>query len=42
MNFRIGHGYDIHRIVPGRRLVLGGVQFDADFGLDGHSDADAL
>ena len=39
---RLGHGYDIHRTVPGRRLVLGGVVFDADFGLDGHSDADAL
>lgn len=42
MNFRIGHGYDIHRTVPGRPLVLGGVKFDAPFGLDGHSDADAL
>jgi 2-C-methyl-D-erythritol 2,4-cyclodiphosphate synthase len=41
-NFRIGHGYDIHRTVKGRKLVLGGVTFDADFGLDGHSDADAL
>ncbi|WP_438479610.1 2-C-methyl-D-erythritol 2,4-cyclodiphosphate synthase [Oleiharenicola lentus] len=41
-NFRIGHGYDIHRTVPGRKLVLGGVTFDCDFGLDGHSDADAL
>jgi len=40
--FRIGHGYDIHRTVAGRRLVLGGVTFEADFGLDGHSDADAL
>ena len=42
MNLRIGHGYDIHRTAPGRTLVLGGVRFDADFGLDGHSDADAL
>ena len=42
MNFRIGHGYDIHRTVAGRKLVLGGVTFEADFGLDGHSDADAL
>ncbi len=42
MNFRIGHGYDIHRTVMGRPLVLGGVKFDAPFGLDGHSDADAL
>lgn len=41
-SFRIGHGYDIHRTCPGRPLVLGGVTFAADFGLDGHSDADAL
>jgi 2-C-methyl-D-erythritol 2,4-cyclodiphosphate synthase len=41
-SFRIGHGYDIHRIIPGRCLVLGGVTFDTDFGLDGHSDADCL
>ena len=40
MDLRIGHGYDIHRIVPGRPLVLGGVRFDTDYGLDGHSDAD--
>ncbi len=42
MNLRIGHGYDIHRTTPGRKLVLGGVTFDTDFGLEGHSDADAL
>jgi 2-C-methyl-D-erythritol 2,4-cyclodiphosphate synthase len=42
MKYRIGHGYDIHRIVPGRPLVLGGVRFEADFGLDGHSDADCV
>jgi 2-C-methyl-D-erythritol 2,4-cyclodiphosphate synthase len=42
MNLRIGHGYDIHRTLAGRKLVLGGVTFDSDFGLDGHSDADAL
>jgi len=42
MNFRIGHGYDIHRIVAGRPLVLGGVTFDTDFGLAGHSDADCV
>ena len=42
MNFRIRHGYDIHRTAAGRKLVLGGVTFDTDFGLDGHSDADAL
>jgi 2-C-methyl-D-erythritol 2,4-cyclodiphosphate synthase len=41
-SLRIGHGYDIHRIVGGRPLVLGGVKFEADFGLDGHSDADCL
>jgi 2-C-methyl-D-erythritol 2,4-cyclodiphosphate synthase len=40
--FRIGHGYDIHRFVNGRPLVLGGVKFATDFGLDGHSDADCL
>jgi 2-C-methyl-D-erythritol 2,4-cyclodiphosphate synthase len=39
---RIGHGYDIHRVIPGRPLVLGGVRFAADFGLEGHSDADCL
>ncbi|HEY5228657.1 MAG TPA: 2-C-methyl-D-erythritol 2,4-cyclodiphosphate synthase, partial [Opitutaceae bacterium] len=42
MSFRIGHGYDIHRTVSGRPLILGGVIFEADFGLDGHSDADCL
>jgi 2-C-methyl-D-erythritol 2,4-cyclodiphosphate synthase len=41
-SLRIGHGYDIHRTIAGRKLVLGGVTFDAAFGLDGHSDADAL
>ncbi len=40
--FRVGQGYDVHRIVPGRRLVLGGVEIPCDFGLDGHSDADVL
>jgi 2-C-methyl-D-erythritol 2,4-cyclodiphosphate synthase len=42
MSFRIGHGYDIHRTAAGRALVLGGVKFEADFGLEGHSDADCL
>jgi 2-C-methyl-D-erythritol 2,4-cyclodiphosphate synthase len=37
---RIGHGYDIHRIVPDRIMVLGGVRFPTDYGLEGHSDAD--
>lgn len=42
MNFRIGHGYDIHRLVAGRPLVLAGVKFETDFGLEGHSDADCV
>jgi 2-C-methyl-D-erythritol 2,4-cyclodiphosphate synthase len=42
MAYRIGHGYDIHRTAAGRALVLGGVKFEADFGLEGHSDADCL
>ncbi|HEV8637793.1 MAG TPA: 2-C-methyl-D-erythritol 2,4-cyclodiphosphate synthase [Chloroflexota bacterium] len=37
---RVGIGYDVHRLVAGRRLVLGGVRFDSEVGLDGHSDAD--
>lgn len=39
---RIGHGYDAHRLIPGRRLVLGGVQIPWGYGLMGHSDADVL
>lgn len=39
---RIGHGYDVHRLVPGRALILGGVKIDYTLGLDGHSDADVL
>lgn len=39
---RIGHGYDVHRLVAGRPLVLGGVTVPSDVGLDGHSDADVL
>src|SRR5437762_14171703 len=39
---RIGVGWDVHRTVAGRPLVLGGVTVPADFGLDGHSDADVL
>lgn len=39
---RIGHGYDVHRLVPGRALILGGVRLDYPLGLDGHSDADVL
>ena len=39
---RIGHGYDVHALVPGRRLILGGVDIPHSHGLLGHSDADAL
>ena len=39
---RIGHGYDVHRLVEGRRLILGGVEIPYEKGLDGHSDADVL
>ena len=42
MNFRIGEGWDIHALVPGRRLVLGGVEIAYASGLLGHSDADVL
>lgn len=39
---RIGHGYDVHRLTEGRRLILGGVEIPFERGLDGHSDADVL
>ena len=39
---RIGHGYDVHALVPGRKLILGGVEIPYELGLDGHSDADVL
>ena len=39
---RIGHGYDVHRLVEGRKLILGGVESPFEKGLDGHSDADVL
>lgn len=39
---RIGHGYDVHRLKAGRKLILGGVEIPYAFGLDGHSDADVL
>ena len=39
---RIGHGYDVHKLVPGRDLILGGVKIDYELGLLGHSDADVL
>lgn len=40
--FRIGHGYDVHRLVEGRKLILGGVEIEHSLGLLGHSDADVL
>ncbi|MFQ5646668.1 MAG: 2-C-methyl-D-erythritol 2,4-cyclodiphosphate synthase [bacterium] len=40
--FRIGNGYDVHALVPGRDLVLGGVKIPYELGLKGHSDADVL
>ena len=39
---RVGHGYDVHRLVPDRDLILGGVRLDYTLGLEGHSDADVL
>lgn len=42
INIRVGQGYDVHRLVQGRDLILGGVKIDFDKGLDGHSDADVL
>lgn len=39
---RIGHGYDVHKLVPGRDLILGGVKLNHPLGLLGHSDADVL
>ena len=41
-DIRIGHGYDVHRLVEGRDLILGGVRIDYEKGLLGHSDADVL
>ena len=40
--YRIGNGYDVHRLIEGRKLILGGVDIPHDLGLDGHSDADVL
>ena len=39
---RIGHGYDVHRLTEGRKLIIGGVELPFEKGLDGHSDADVL
>ena len=41
-DYRIGHGYDVHRLVSGRKLILGGVEIPHEKGLLGHSDADVL
>ena len=41
-NMRIGNGYDVHRLVEGRKLIIGGVDIPHSLGLDGHSDADVL
>ena len=42
MTIRVGHGYDVHRLVEGRKLMLGGVAIPFSKGLEGHSDADVL
>jgi 2-C-methyl-D-erythritol 2,4-cyclodiphosphate synthase len=42
IHLRIGQGFDIHRLVPGRKLILAGEEIDFPLGLDGHSDADVL
>ncbi|MBQ2876834.1 MAG: 2-C-methyl-D-erythritol 2,4-cyclodiphosphate synthase, partial [Clostridia bacterium] len=42
IDFRIGHGYDVHRFKEGRALVLGGERIEYSLGLEGHSDADVL
>lgn len=42
MQFRVGQGYDVHRLVEDRPLILGGVRIEHTLGLDGHSDADVL
>ena len=42
MNFRIGHGYDVHKLTEGRELIIGGVNIPHHLGLLGHSDADVL
>ena len=42
MSFRVGFGYDIHRLVPNRRLIVGGVHIPYERGLEGHSDGDCL
>lgn len=41
-SYRIGHGFDLHRLVPGRSLVVGGVRIEHDLGADAHSDGDVV
>ena len=41
-NFRIGHGYDVHKLEPGEKFVIGGIEIDHDKGAVGHSDADII
>lgn len=40
--YRVGYGYDVHRLIEGRKLILGGVEIEFEKGLDGHSDADVV
>jgi 2-C-methyl-D-erythritol 2,4-cyclodiphosphate synthase len=42
MNMRIGHGFDVHQLVVGRKCIIGGIEIPFEKGLDGHSDADVL
>ena len=42
LDYRIGHGYDVHKLVAGRKLILGGVEIPHETGLLGHSDADVV
>ncbi len=42
LDYKIGSGYDIHQLIPGLKLIIGGVEIDFDYGLKGHSDADVL
>jgi 2-C-methyl-D-erythritol 2,4-cyclodiphosphate synthase len=42
MNFRIGQGYDVHRLVAGRKMMIGGIEIPSEKGILGHSDADVL
>jgi 2-C-methyl-D-erythritol 2,4-cyclodiphosphate synthase len=42
VEYRVGYGYDVHRLVSGRKLILGGVEIEFEKGLEGHSDADVV